>query len=220
MASDDISSNKVSHDFNKILNDVNSVLIPVNWSRIIPANKKMIIFSKVLVKESIVLPYFERCVSVYEDMTVECRYLNKIINNDDILKQSNKKELNIQNMIFNFDLAIMCSGVKIPEEDKKYITKTTYKDASDSFRHINCLLVLNTISNPINFNATNKNKKPENCKFCKKILNLIKGKKSRSPKLKRIHMQVTPSKKLKLKALRIRNKLYIESNKRIKNKFN
>jgi len=219
--SNNIDAHKVSDNFNKILNDMNSIIVPFNWSRILPANKKMVIFSKVFVNKDVELPYFERCVSVHEDMTIECRYLNKIINNYSILNQSNMRELNnIQNLIYNFDLANMCSGVKIPEEDRKYLTKTTYKDTSDSFRHINCSLILNTtVSNPIDLKAINKNKKPENCKFCKKILNLIKEKKSRSPRLKRIHIQVTPSKKLKLKALRNRNKLNTESKKRIQNKL-
>lgn len=117
--------------------------------------------------------------SVHEDMTIECRFLNKIINNYSILNQSNMRELNnIQNLIYNFNLANMCSGVKIPEKDRKYLTKTTYKDTSDSFRHVNCSLILNTtVSNPNDLKGINKNKKPENCKFCKNILNLIKEKK-------------------------------------------
>ncbi|KAF0756831.1 Uncharacterized protein FWK35_00005272 [Aphis craccivora] len=154
--SNNIDAHKVSDDFNKILYDMNSILVPFNWSRILPANKKMVIFSKVFVNKDVELTYFERCVSVHKDMTIECRYLNKIINNYSILNQSNTRELNnIQNMIYNFDFANMCSGVKIPEEDRK--------------------------------------------------------KKSRSPRLKRIHSQVTPSKKLKLKILRNRNKLKTES---------
>jgi len=74
LGSNDNDANKVSDDFNKILNDMNSILIPFNWFRILSDNKKMVIFSKVFVKKGLELPYFERCVSVHEDMIIECKY--------------------------------------------------------------------------------------------------------------------------------------------------
>jgi len=47
----------------------------IDWNRIIPTNKKCVIFCKVLLKNDST-PYFERSIIIDEDATVQCKYLH------------------------------------------------------------------------------------------------------------------------------------------------
>lgn len=187
--------------------------MPPNWSKILPANKKIVIFSKILINEESMSPYFERSISVDEDLVIEYRYLNKVFKNEILLEQLNfTKSLDgIQNLIKKFDSIDMCKGISIPEEHRKYKTKTTCFDVDVCFRHINCSIV----------NNYEKISKIKSCKYCTKVGYIIQNKKYKHTrqKLHRIHIQVTPSKLEKLKQLRKQSQINIQLKKKIKNRL-
>jgi len=80
--------------------------MPPNWSKILPANKKIVIFSQILINEESSGTYFDRPIRVDEDLVIECRYLNKVFKNNILLKQSNfTKSLDgIQNVLTTIKL--------------------------------------------------------------------------------------------------------------------
>lgn len=108
--------------FDQVYYNKNSVAMPPNWSKILPANKKIVIFSQLLINEELMSPYFERSISVDKDLVIECMYLNRVFKNEILLKQSNfTKSLDgIQNLIKKFNSIDMCKGISVPEEHRKY----------------------------------------------------------------------------------------------------
>lgn len=201
--------------FDKVYYNANSVAMPPNWSKILPTNKKIVIFSQIVINEESMSPYFEKSISVDEDIVIECRYLNKVFKNNILLEKSNfTKSLDgIQNLIKEFDSIDMCKGISIPEEHKKYKTKTTCFDVDGRFRHINCSLVYNYEK------TLKKNSKIKSCcKYCTKVGYIIQNKKYKhtQQKLHRIHIQVTPSKLDKLKQLRNKSQINIQLKKNSK----
>lgn len=203
--------------FDKVYYDANSVAMPPNWSKILPANKKIVIFSKILINEESMSPYYERSISVDEDLVIECRYLNKVFKNNILLEKSNftKSIDGIQNVIKKFDSIDMCKRISIPEEHKKYKIKTTCFDVHGRFRHINCSLVYNYEK------SLKKIPKIKSCKYSTKVGYIIQNKKHKhtQQKLHRIHIQVTPSKLDKLKQLRKQSQINIQLKKKLKNRL-
>jgi hypothetical protein len=63
-------------------------------------------------------PYFERSISVNEDLVIECMYLNRVFKNEILLKRSNfTKSLDgIQNLIKKFNSIDMCKGIRRAQE--------------------------------------------------------------------------------------------------------
>ncbi|KAF0750450.1 Uncharacterized protein FWK35_00013684 [Aphis craccivora] len=82
------------------------------------ANKKIDIFSQIVINEESMSPYFEKSISVDEDLVIECRDLNK--------------------MEFKILLRIYQRSTR-----NRYKTKTTCFDVHGRFRHINCSLAYN-----------------------------------------------------------------------------
>lgn len=197
--------------FNLIYLNANSVRFPPKWCRLIPENNRSVIYSKILLRENDLKPYFERSVSIDEQAIIKCSYLNETIKIDYLNLNSNliHNILELEDVICKMDNAIMCGGVNLSNELLKYKTNTLFTDSIGQCRHISCLLVVNA-------DLTNNNSFVQ-CKFCKIALIRCHRKKLRikcTPVLKRVHLLCTPSKLDKLKLLRKRNKNVKQLNRR------
>jgi len=141
---------------------MDSVRFPSKWCRLIPGNSKSVIYSKILLREIDLKPYFERSVSIDEKATIKCSYLNDTIQISHFKLNSNLIQNNIQELedvICKVDSALMCEGINIPTEALKYKSNTLCIDSNGQFRHIGCSLIVNE--------ELNDNKIIKHCKFCK-----------------------------------------------------
>lgn len=158
--------NQVDNVFDLIYFNINSVPFPINWSRIIPSNSKSVIFSKVVLNEGDLHPFFERSVCIDEQATIKCSYMNYIINPDQLdlncLTISNIQQLD--DVIQKVDSAITCEGFNVSKELLKYKTNMVHVDSNSQFRHSNCTIVVN---NSISSISQIYNKAFVQCKYCK-----------------------------------------------------
>ncbi|KAL4127413.1 hypothetical protein QTP88_011584 [Uroleucon formosanum] len=106
--------------FDKVYYDANSVAMPPNWSKILPANKKIVIFSKILINK-------------------ESMYLNKVFKNNILLEKSNftKSIDGIQNRIKKFDSIDMCKGI-IKKKLKNRLSefRTNFQVLQNKFKNL------------------------------------------------------------------------------------
>jgi hypothetical protein len=159
-------TNSIKYIFEQIYLNMDSVQFPSNWCRLVPGNNKSVIYSKILLRESDLKPYFERSVSIDEKATIKCSYMNDKIPFSHLKLNSNLIQ-NIQELeevICKMDSSIMCKGVNIPTEALKYKTNTLCIDSNGHFRHIGCSLIL---IEEFAINRLNDNKIIRQCKFCK-----------------------------------------------------
>jgi len=89
--------------------DLKLVRLPPDWHRIIPINKRCVIFCRVLLKNDLT-PYFERSVIINEDTTITCKYLNSIEIDITQLELNSNVIIDphvIENLILSFILVFM-----------------------------------------------------------------------------------------------------------------
>jgi len=209
-------NNSVKNVFEQIYLNMDSVRFPSKWCRLIPGNSKSVIYSKILLRDIDLKPYFERSVSIDEKATIKCSYMNDTIQISHLKLKTNfiQNIQELEDIICKVDSAIVCEGVNMPTEALKYKTNTLCTDSNGQFQHMRCSLIVNE---ELTINRLNDSEITQQCKFCKIALIRCQRKKLRmkhTPVVKRVHLLCTPSKLTKLKLLRRRNKNVKELNRR------
>lgn len=105
-------TNSIKNIFEQIYLNIDSVQFPSKWCRIIPRNNKNVIYSKIVLKEFNLKPYFERSVSIDENATIKCSYMNDTIQISYLKLNSNLVQSiqKLEDVICKVDSAIMCEG--------------------------------------------------------------------------------------------------------------
>lgn len=154
--------------FEKIYSDSKSINFPLDWHRIIPVNKKNVIFCTILLKADLT-PYFEKAVIIDEQATVKLFLLNTIQINVENLELNSNVILDlreIENIILKFSNTTICTGTFIPKELITYNSNTTWciDNIYEQFHHSKCLFVC-LPSNAYD-NSTDNLTPTTKCKFC------------------------------------------------------
>lgn len=205
--------------FNFLCNGSAVINIPQGWNKCISSCKpNFVMFFQLLSKVSPtvinndIFPLFGKTIIVDSNCHVQCSYLGKknpieLICDDNLNSEDEVTVERLECLLSKFDKKSVCKGVDIKEKTIMFKTKVTYIDQLNKWKHDKCCIILQG--------------QQIVCDHCKSIQKTFNNNKIRrkSKTIKRICLNVTPSKKHNLNLLRTRNNLKQQINRKLKQKI-